>query len=178
MLSEEGKIGAFKLREEVKDLPPGSFFKKEQQQKEEKQAKPVVTAAAQARKASAAALKDDSAGSSAVAKVSANVTSPATKSVVSSSPAKTCSEHNTKPSDTAPVKVSEGVCVGCLTLVSFPKRFASLDNQKPAQDKAPPAKKPRGTFLPAAFGSTGLTEWYALLQWMKVQSLRTFLLQI
>ena len=175
MLSEEGKIGAFKLREEVKDLPPGSFFKKEQQQKEEKQAKPVVTAAAQARKASAAALKDDSAGSSAVAKVSANVTSPATKSVVSSSPAKTCSEHNTKPSDTAPVKVSEGVC---LTLVSFPKRFASLDNQKPAQDKAPPAKKPRGTFLPAAFGSTGLTEWYALLQWMKVQSLRTFLLQI
>ena len=91
VVSEEGMIGAFKLREEVKDLPPGSFFfRKEQQDKEGKQVKPAVTAAAQARMASAAALKDDATGPPVVAKVpSPAVSSPtAAKGVVSRSPVK------------------------------------------------------------------------------------------
>ena len=104
MVSEEGKIGAFKLREEVKDLPPGSFFfRKEQQDKEEKQVKPVVTAAAQARMASAAALKDDSASSSTVTK--------APPPNVSSSPAKVLANvkvdvgHSAEPVDKPLAKV-------------------------------------------------------------------------
>lgn len=116
-VSEEGKIGAFKLREDIKDLPPGSFFRKEQQQKEEKQPKPAVTAAAQARMASAAALKDDSANSSAAAKVpSANTTSSGVKGSGLSLSANKDSDRGMKSADKAPI-------------------------QKPAEEKAPPAKK-------------------------------------